>query len=76
MVTSDRFAYAITFIASFIGICSVTTTIVLILLAMCVIVAVTSVAYIETLWMKNEIKQERKELRKLKKELEDHVQSH
>lgn len=49
---------------------------VLILLAMCVIVAVTSVAYIETLWMKNEIKQERKELRKLKKELEDHVQSH
>jgi uncharacterized membrane protein (DUF106 family) len=49
---------------------------VLILLAMCVIVAVTSVAYIETLWMKNEIKQERKELRKLKKELENHVQSH
>jgi len=49
---------------------------VLILLSMCVIVAVTSVAYIETLWMKNEIKQERKELRKLKKELEDHVQSH
>jgi len=49
---------------------------VLILLALCVIVAVTSVAYIETLWMKNEIKQERKELRKLKKELEDHVQSH
>ena len=49
---------------------------VLILLAMCVIVAVTSVAYMETLWMKNEIKQERKELRKLKKELENHVQSH
>jgi hypothetical protein len=49
---------------------------VLILLALCVIVAVTSVAYIETLWMKNEIKQERKELRKLKKELENHVQSH
>jgi len=49
---------------------------VLILLALCVIVAVTSVAYMETLWMKNEIKQERKELRKLKKELEDHVQSH
>ena len=49
---------------------------VLILLSLCVIVAVTSVAYIETLWMKNEIKQERKELRKLKKELEDHVQSH
>lgn len=49
---------------------------VLILLALCVIVAVTSVAYMETLWMKNEIKQERKELRKLKKELENHVQSH
>ena len=48
---------------------------VLILLALCVIVAVTSVAYMETLWMKNEIKQERKELRKLKKELENHVQS-
>lgn len=49
---------------------------VLILLTLCVIVAVTSVAYMETLYMKKEIREERKELRKMKKEIEDHVQSH
>lgn len=49
---------------------------VLILLTLCVIVAVTSVAYMETLYMKKEIREERKELRKMKKEIEDHVKSH
>jgi len=37
--------------------------------ALCIIVAVTSIAYIETLYMKAQLKQEIKELRKLKQEL-------
>jgi len=37
--------------------------------ALCLIVAVTSIAYIETLYMKAQLKQEIKELRKLKQEL-------
>lgn len=42
---------------------------ILIGVAICLVVAVTSVAYIETLYMKAQLKQEIKELRKLKKEL-------
>jgi hypothetical protein len=37
--------------------------------ALCLIVAVTSIAYIETLYMKAQLKQEIRELRKLKQEL-------
>jgi len=37
--------------------------------ALCIIVAATSVAYIETLYMKAQLKKEIKELRKLKEEL-------
>ena len=44
---------------------------VLIGVALCLVVAVTSVAYIETLYMKAQLKQEIKELRKLKKELKE-----
>ena len=44
---------------------------VLIGVAICLVVAVTSVAYIETLYMKAQLKQEIKELRKLKKELKE-----
>jgi len=39
--------------------------------ALCVIVATTSIAYIETLYMKAQLKQEIRELRKLKKELKE-----
>jgi hypothetical protein len=39
--------------------------------ALCVIVATTSLAYIETLYMKAQLKREIKELRKLKQELKD-----
>ena len=39
--------------------------------ALCLIVAVTSIAYIETLYMKSQLKQEIRELRKLKKELKE-----
>ena len=39
--------------------------------ALCIIVATTTVAYIETLYMKAQLKQEMKELRKLKKELKE-----
>jgi len=39
--------------------------------ALCVVIAVTFMAYLETLWMKAEIKREAKELRKLKKELNE-----
>jgi hypothetical protein len=39
--------------------------------ALCIIVAVTSVAYIETLYMKAQLKKEIKELRKLKQEIKD-----
>ena len=44
---------------------------VLIGVAVCLIVAVTSMAYVETLYMKAQLKQEIKELRKLKRELKD-----
>jgi thiamine monophosphate synthase len=39
--------------------------------ALCLAVGLTMVAYIETLWMKAEIKQEARELRKLKQEIKD-----
>ena len=44
---------------------------VLIGVAVCVVVAVTSMAYVETLYMKAQLKQEIKELRKLKRELKE-----
>lgn len=44
---------------------------VLIGVAICVIVGVTSMAYIETLYMKAQLRQEMKELRKLKRELKE-----
>jgi hypothetical protein len=40
-------------------------------IALCLIIAVTFLAYIETLWMKAEIKKEAKELRKLKREINE-----
>ena len=39
--------------------------------ALCVIVGATSMAYIETLYMKAQLKREIKELRKLKQELKE-----
>ena len=39
--------------------------------ALCLIVATTSIAYIETLYMKAQLKREIKELRKLKQELKE-----
>ena len=44
---------------------------VLIGVAVCLVVAVTSMAYVETLYMKAQLKQEIKELRKLKRELKE-----
>jgi hypothetical protein len=44
---------------------------VLSVLALCIIVATTSIAYIETLYMKAQLKKEIKELRKLKQELKE-----
>jgi hypothetical protein len=44
---------------------------VLIGVAVCIIVAVTSLSYIETMYMKAQLKQEMKELRKLKRELKE-----
>ena len=44
---------------------------VLIGVALCLIVAVTSIAYVETLYMRAQLKQEIKELRKLKRELKE-----
>jgi hypothetical protein len=44
---------------------------ILIGVALCLVVAVTSIAYIETLYMKAQLKQEIKELRKLKRELKE-----
>ena len=44
---------------------------VLIGVAICVIVGVTSMAYIETLYMKAQLRQEIKELRKLKREIKE-----
>lgn len=38
---------------------------------LCVVVGATSMAYIETLYMKAQLKREIKELRKLKQELEE-----
>jgi len=44
---------------------------ILIGVAICIIVGVTSMAYVETLYMKAQLRQEIKELRKLKKELKE-----
>ena len=44
---------------------------VLIGVAICLVVGVTSMAYVETLYMKAQIKKEIKELRKLKQELKE-----
>ena len=44
---------------------------ILIGVAICVIVGVTSMAYVETLYMRAQLKQEIKELRKLKQELKE-----
>ena len=44
---------------------------VLIGVAICVVVGVTSMAYVETLYMRAQLKQEMKELRKLKRELKE-----
>lgn len=44
---------------------------VLIGVAICIVVGVTSMAYIETLYMKAQLKQEIKELRRLKRELKE-----
>jgi uncharacterized membrane-anchored protein YhcB (DUF1043 family) len=44
---------------------------ILIGVTICVIVGVTSMAYVETLYMKAQLKQEIKELRKLKRELKE-----
>ena len=39
--------------------------------ALCIVVGVTSIAYVETLYMKAQLKREIKELRKLKQELKE-----
>jgi len=44
---------------------------ILIGVAICIVVGVTSMAYIETLYMKAQLKQEMKELRRLKRELKE-----
>lgn len=44
---------------------------VLIAVMLCIVVGVTSMAYVETLYMKAQLKQEIKELRKLKRELKE-----
>ena len=44
---------------------------VLSVVALCILVATTSLAYIETLYMKAQLKREIKELRKLKQELKE-----
>ena len=44
------------------------------LIVLCVLIVVfafTFIAYVETLWMKDEIKKEARELRKLKEELKE-----
>jgi len=38
---------------------------------LCIVVGVTSIAYVETLYMKAQLKREIKELRKLKQELKE-----
>ena len=44
---------------------------ILIGVAICIVVGVTSMAYVETLYMRAQLKQEMKELRKLKHELKE-----
>jgi Na+/H+-dicarboxylate symporter len=44
---------------------------VLIGVCICIVVGVTSMAYVETLYMRAQLKQEIKELRKLKRELKE-----
>ena len=44
---------------------------ILIGVAICIVVGVTSMAYVETLYMRAQLKQEMKELRKLKRELKE-----
>jgi hypothetical protein len=44
---------------------------VLIGVAICIVVGVTSMAYVETLYMRAQLKQEIKELRKLKQEIKN-----
>jgi hypothetical protein len=44
---------------------------ILIGVSICLIVGVTSMAYVETLYMRAQLKQEMKELRKLKRELKE-----
>ena len=44
---------------------------ILIGVAICIVVGVTSMAYVETLNMRAQLKQEMKELRKLKRELKE-----
>ena len=44
---------------------------ILIGVALCIVVGVTSMAYVETLYMRAQLKQEIKELRKLKKEINE-----
>jgi peptidoglycan/LPS O-acetylase OafA/YrhL len=44
---------------------------ILIGVALCIVVAATSMAYVETLYMRAQLKQEIKELRKLKRELKE-----
>jgi hypothetical protein len=44
---------------------------VLIGVMLCVVVGATSIAYVETLYMKAQLKKEMKELRKLKQELKE-----
>jgi hypothetical protein len=39
--------------------------------ALCVSIGLTVVSYVETMWMKAEIKQEARELRKLKQEIKE-----
>jgi hypothetical protein len=46
---------------------------VLIGVAICVIVGVTSMAYVETLYMRAQLKQDIKELRRLKKEIRNEL---
>lgn len=42
---------------------------ILVQVALCIIIAVTFISYIETLWMKAEIRREAKELKRLKREI-------
>lgn len=44
---------------------------ILVQVALCIIIAVTFISYIETLWMKAEIRREAKELKKLKREINE-----